>query len=374
MKLKNIFLVVVALTLTVFSSASFSAQKLNRLTGTYRLNPNLSDSPATVADRVSRDLPAERRERLRNAMLRRLEAPESLVFDVQGRMVTLASTHSNLVTIDADGRATTEISRNGRSQRTTAMLSGPKLVVSTNGDKSMDYQVTFEVINNGRSLRVTRSISDEELGRPVVARSVYDRVRDIAQWDLRHDVYPQDSGSGPSGWIIPMGTTVAATLNDDLNSRQVQEGDRFTLTVSAPLQYRGAAIEGHVVQVNRAGKVAGRAEMILDFDRVRLRDGRTGEFSGYIESVHTGNGDNVSVDTDEGRLQTGGSQTDRTVTRTGIGAAIGAVIGAIADGGKGAAIGAAVGAGAGAGSVFVQGRDDLALVGGTEFMIRSANT
>jgi len=371
---KNILLVVVALTLTgSFSSSSFSAQKLNRLTGTYRLNPNLSDSPVTVAERVSRNLPPERQERLRNAVLKRLEAPESLVFDVQGRTVTMASTHSSLVTIDADGRATTEMSRNGRSQRTTAALYGPKLVVSTSGDRSMDYEVTFEVINNGRSLRVTRSITDEELARPVVARSVYDRIRDIAQWDLRHDSYPQDSGSGPSNWIIPIGTTVAATLNDSLNSKQIRDGDHFTLTVSAPVQYRGAAIEGHVVQVHRSGKVAGRTEMTLDFDRVRLRDGRSGEFSGYIESVRTADGDNVSID-NEGRFQTENSQTDRTVTRTGIGAAIGAVIGAIADGGKGAAIGSAVGAGAGAGSVYVQGRDDLDLTGGTEFRVRSVNT
>ena len=58
------------------------------------------------------------------------------------------------------------------------------------------------------------------------------------------------------------------------------------------------------------------------------------------------------------------------MTRTGIGAAIGAVIGAVAGGGKGAAIGAAVGAGVGAGSVFIQGRNDLDLMYGTEFVIR----
>jgi outer membrane lipoprotein SlyB len=70
------------------------------------------------------------------------------------------------------------------------------------------------------------------------------------------------------------------------------------------------------------------------------------------------------------RLQS--SQTSRTVMRTGVGAAIGAAIGAIAGGGKGAAIGAAVGAGAGAGSVFVQGREDLDLVSGTEFGLRAS--
>jgi outer membrane lipoprotein SlyB len=66
------------------------------------------------------------------------------------------------------------------------------------------------------------------------------------------------------------------------------------------------------------------------------------------------------------RLQS--SQTSRTVMRTGVGAPIGAIAG----GGKGAAIGAAVGAGAGAGSVFVQGREDLDLVSGTEFGLRAS--
>jgi len=66
------------------------------------------------------------------------------------------------------------------------------------------------------------------------------------------------------------------------------------------------------------------------------------------------------------------SQTNRTVKRTAIGTAIGAIIGGIAGGGSGAAIGAAVGAGAGAGSVYVQGRNDLELMSGSELTIRSS--
>ena len=54
------------------------------------------------------------------------------------------------------------------------------------------------------------------------------------------------------------------------------------------------------------------------------------------------------------------------------GAATGAIIGAIAGGGKGAAIGAIVGAAGGAGSVYVQGRDDLELLSGSEMTIRAS--
>jgi hypothetical protein len=141
--------------------------------------------------------------------------------------------------------------------------------------------------------------------------------------------------------------------------------------VRSPSQYEGASIEGHVAQVNRSGRLSGRAEMSFEFDRIRLRDGRASNFAGYIESVRTTSGETVRVD-NEGRAQDDDSQTGRTVTRAGIGAAIGAVIGAIAGGGKGAAIGAAVGAGAGAGTVIVQGREDLDLMSGAEFTIRAS--
>ena len=99
--------------------------------------------------------------------------------------------------------------------------------------------------------------------------------------------------------------------------------------------------------------------MTLDFDNIRLRDGRSYRFAGVVEAVRTASGDTVRVDT-EGTVRDD-SQTRKTGERTAIGTAVGAIIGAIAGGGKGAAIGAILGAGGGAGSVYVQGRNDLEL-------------
>jgi hypothetical protein len=78
----------------------------------------------------------------------------------------------------------------------------------------------------------------------------------------------------------------------------------------------------------------------------------------------------VRVD-NEGAVQESDSRGSTTAKRAGIGTAVGAIIGAITGGGKGAAIGAIIGAGAGAGSVYVQGRDDLELLSGTEVTVRS---
>jgi hypothetical protein len=346
---------------------------VNRLTGTYRLNHARSDNAATTADRVTRDLPGRDQQRLRNAVMQRLEAPDSLAIERDGRTITIASTHAAQVTFEADGREQIEQSRNGRQMRTTATLSGDRLVVSSEGDRSIDYQVTFEPIDNGRSLRVTRRITDEGLRQPVVARSVYDKTSDTAQLTASsrvRDNYPA-TGTRRGNLVVPDGTQLVAVLNDDLSTKDARDGERFALTVRSPSQYSGATIDGHVVRVARSGQVSGRAEMSFDFDTIRPRDGRVSPFAGYIESVRTTNGDEVRVD-NEGRVQDEGGQTERTVTRTGIGAAIGAVIGAVAGGGKGAAIGAAVGAGAGAGSVFIQGRNDLELKNGTEFHIRAS--
>jgi hypothetical protein len=339
----------------------------NRLTGTYRLDQGRSDDPATTADRVTSNLPRGQQQRLRNAVMRRLEAPESLAIERDGRTITIASSRAEPVTFEADGREQIEQSRNGRQMRTTATLSGERLTVSTEGDRSVDYQVTFEPIDNGRSLRVTRRITDEDLRQAVVAKSVYDKTSESPHFDVRGN-YPA-AGASRGSVLVPDGTQLVAVLNENLSTKQSRDGDRFTLTVRSPSRYEGATIDGHLARVDRSGQVSGRAEMSFEFDTFRQREGRAADFAGYIESVRTTNDDTVRVD-NEGRVQDESGQTGRTVTRTGIGAAIGAVIGAVAGGGKGAAIGAAVGAGVGAGSVFIQGRNDLDLMSGTEFTIR----
>jgi len=345
----------------------------NRLTGTYRLNQSRSDNPGVAVDRVTRSLPGGEQQRLRSAVMRRLEAPETLAIERHGRTVTIASSRAAQITFEADGREQTEQTRNGRSMRTSATLSGDQLMINSEGDRSSDFQVTFDPIGNGQGLRVTRRITDEGLTQPVVVNSVYEKTSDVAQLNLYSGIRDSSTVAGvPRGnFAVPDGTHLVAVLDHNLSTNQAHEGDRFTLTVRSPSPYDGARIEGHVAKVNRSGRVSGRAEMSLEFERIRLRDGRTSSFAGYIESVRTMGGETVRVD-NEGRVQDDDSQTGRTVTRTGIGAAVGAVIGAIAGGGKGAAIGAVVGAGAGAGSVYVQGRDDLDLMSGTELMIRAS--
>ena len=143
------------------------------------------------------------------------------------------------------------------------------------------------------------------------------------------------------------------------------------MSVRQPSEYRNATISGHLTGVKRSGKLNGRSEITLNFDRIKLSNGDSYRFAGTVESLRLANGDRVTVD-NEGTIKER-SQTNKTGTRAGLGTAAGAIIGAIAGGGKGLAIVAIVGAGAGAGSVYAQGRTDLNLNIGTEISVRASS-
>jgi len=347
------------------------------LTGTYRLNVAQSEDPRREAQLATNSLPMRDRRRTYDVIVARLEPPAELAIERRGDNITIASTRAPQIDFVADGNERTERSADGDTVRARAAFYGDQLTVSSTGDRDSDFTVTFDPINNGRRLQVTRRIMMGNLTSPIVVRSVYDRTADVARFDVYRgggsQTYPSDTvGSRNDDFVIANGTTLIATLNNDLNTRNTRENDRFTMTVREPSQYQGATIEGYISQVNRSGRVSGRSELTFNFDRLRTRDGRSYNFSGFVESVRTSNGESVRVD-NEGTVKESDSQTQRTVERAAIGTAVGAIIGAIAGGGKGAAIGAVLGAGGGAGSVYVQGSDDLELRSGTEVTIRSSS-
>lgn len=342
------------------------------LTGTWRLDTSRSDNIDDAIDRAARGLSSADQPRFREMIRRRLEAPDTLAIEQRGRTFTIASTRAPQLTFDADGRTHTEMLNRNRSVQVSAKTYGDQLVVSTTGNRGNDFHVTFDPIDNGDRLRVTRRIYAERLSQPVVVSSVYDRTSNTAQLNLYQGRNDNVGSNRPRGsFYVPNGTQLVAVLNNNLSTKDAREGDRFSLIVRSPSQYDGAVIEGVVTNVENSGRLTGRSQLSLDFESIRLRNGNSYPFAGYIESIRTPNGEDVRVD-NEGSVKEDDSQTQRTVTRTGIGAALGAIIGAIAGGGKGAAIGAAIGAGAGAGSVFIQGRDSLDLTSGTQMTIRAS--
>jgi hypothetical protein len=158
----------------------------------------------------------------------------------------------------------------------------------------------------------------------------------------------------PQKVTIPQGTTMAIRLVDVVDSETAQQGQTFHATLDSPLAVDGNVaipagypIEGHVVQVQSAGKFAGQSLLVLQLDRLKA-------------------GDNYyNIQTDQWKKQ-GSSRGKNTAEKVGAGAGIGALIGALAGGGKGAAIGAASGGGLGAGVQAVTHSQQIKLAAETQ--------
>jgi hypothetical protein len=172
-------------------------------------------------------------------------------------------------------------------------------------------------------------------------------------------------------FVVPNGTIISGMLENTIDTKLSQNNDRFKMTVQSPNEFRGAIIEGHLSGVGRSGRVSGRSNVTFNFETITLRDGKTYDFAGFLQSIKDQNGKPVKVDA-EGTIK-GSSQTKETAKRGGAGAGLGAVIGAIAGGGTGAAVGAIIGGSIGAGSVLVQGRDDVQLYKGTTITVQASS-
>jgi len=343
------------------------------LTGTYRLNVSQSDDVRAIVDRAATTLyTANQRENLRRNLERRLSSPDTLVIEKRGSQVTVASNTSPQVSFNADGTVRNETTDNGRTIKVTANTTYDGVALSTEGDRGNDFYVNFIPMSNGQ-LKVIRRVYLENRNDTVTVASVYDKTDNIARFSNlgnQNTGYNQIGGATSTDFVIPNNTRITAVLGTPVSTKTSQNGDRFTMEVTSPTEFNGAIIEGRVATTQRSGTVTGRANMSLEFDTIRLRDGRTYRFAGIVDDVTSANGEKVTVN-NEGTVRDN-NQTTKTVTRAGIGAALGALIGAIAGGGQGAAIGAVVGAGAGAGTVVLQGRDDIELSQGTQFRITAS--
>ncbi len=331
-----------------------------QMSGTYELETERGDDWQQMAETTTRNMPQGQRDQQYHDLLGRLQAPSTIAIDRRGRTITISSSNGPETSFEADGLTHTETGYNQRRIEMRAEFVGERLMVTSRGNRSTDYVVTFEPIDNGDSLLVTRRIDNDGYSRPVTVRSYYRRVSD-PRWDL----YPPTNDNrryDPRRVTVPDGTRMVAILDTPINSRNSRNGQRFTMTVQNPGEYRGARIDGVIEQVTPYGN-GHNTEVRVHFDTIRLPNGQTSPFEAVLSDVRSPDGVNYNIDAaSQDRNPNRGNDS---VQKGAAGAAIGAIIGAIAGGGKGAAIGAVVG-GAG-GAILGQDRDQyLDLPRGTQ--------
>jgi hypothetical protein len=152
----------------------------------------------------------------------------------------------------------------------------------------------------------------------------------------------------PAGTDLPLELTTAVSTETATVEMPVSARLRRSVSVDGvTVLPAGATVNGEVSEVDRPGRVQGRARLALRFTSVTV-DGRR-------EDIRS----NPVVFQGE---QTKGEDA----TKIGAGAGIGAIIGGIVGGGDGAAKGAAIGGAAGTGAVLATRGRDVALQSGAE--------
>jgi hypothetical protein len=110
----------------------------------------------------------------------------------------------------------------------------------------------------------------------------------------------------------PAGTQIYAVLaTQDINTKNAQPGDGFSMNVIAPYpngdpNFAGSVVRGHVASVQSAGQ-GRKAQLKLAFDSIVFSSGRSAPISGSVTSM--------------------GSKSENTTAKKGLAAAVGAAIG-----------------------------------------------
>ena len=143
-------------------------------------------------------------------------------------------------------------------------------------------------------------------------------------------------------------TSELARVEDKVDAR-VTRDLRVADRVAIPA---GSTVRGSVTEVDKGGRMKGRARLAIRFHTIVLADGTQ-----------------LALKTDP-VIREGNSPTNESAAKVGGAAIGGAILGAILGGGKGAAIGGAVGAGAGTAAAMSNDRNPATLTAGTTVTVR----
>ncbi len=173
---------------------------------------------------------------------------------------------------------------------------------------------------------------------------------------------------------IDAGEKLVIELETSLHTRSTRKGDKAAFRVLRDVRVgdrvalpRGSVVQGTVTLAKRAGRIAGRSEIRLRLDDVRLPDGTSSPLAASIVRVGVSPVEKAKDSDPKVRGESGSGGSPAAVLHGGM---QGAVIGILGGGARGAMYGGAIGAGVGLAQVLLQRGPDVDLPRNTIFEAR----
>lgn len=185
---------------------------------------------------------------------------------------------------------------------------------------------------------------------------------------------PAPSSASGTSYTVPAGTKVLLSLKSGVNTKTTHAGDSVYLVSTFPvivgshvLIPAGVYVQGMVDQVDRPGRVHGRARLLMHFTSMIFPNGQVVAIPGNVNNLPGSNGSRVKGT--EGTIEQAGSK-GRDAGNIGKGAEAGAtggvIGGAISDSPvAGAAIGGLAGAAGGLIYTLLRRGDEVIIPEGT---------
>ena len=180
---------------------------------------------------------------------------------------------------------------------------------------------------------------------------------------------PAKPAASAASISIPAGTKVPVALKHAISTKSAREGDAVYAETTFPvvdngriLIPAGTYVQGKISEVKRAGRVKGRAEVLMHFTTLIYPSGYTVVLPGSVENVP--GAEKTSMTGNEGTIRADSQKGEKigTVAST---AGTGAVVGGLSRGGKGALIGAGIGGGVGSVIAMLTCNNEVKLDAGT---------
>jgi len=160
--------------------------------------------------------------------------------------------------------------------------------------------------------------------------------------------------ANPGAVVIPAGSRIPLQLKQAISTKNAREGDAVYAVTAFPFVINervlipaGTYIQGKISHVERAGRVKGRAEILMHFTSMIYPSGYTVMLPGEVQN--TPGAEKTSMKDSEGTIRQD-SDTGKKVEEAAKGAVYGGSGGALGGGLAGGLHGARIGAGAGAGA------------------------